>query len=95
MPMTHGFTITVKRIGQNDDGDRIVKAQFRVKNCAQSTYVRSQEQENTNQNSDEQNITLHVPIKTDIRVQDQVVMPDGTEWMVWGVPAVLQSPFTG
>lgn len=100
MQFPFGVTVTVRHREVNATGDYSFTDSFEISGCAVSISVgrtarRSFEFHTFERDLVQSDVVLYTPPGADIRSTDVVVLPDGTEWNVWGIAADYASPFTG
>jgi hypothetical protein len=91
------ITVTVNHRVIDRNGDYAITDSYQLGGCAISKTSRSREAENETFERDtvRASTVLFAPVGSDIRVNDTVVLDDGTVWHVWGLPTEFSSPFTG
>jgi hypothetical protein len=93
----HAISVTVNHRAIDRNGDYIVTSSYRLDGCAISlaSKTRAYETETPDRDIVRGSTILFAPTGSDIRINDTIVLDDGTIWHVWGLPTEFQSPFTG
>lgn len=93
----HPISVTVNHRAIDRNGDYTITSSYRLNGCAISLTRKAQnsELETFERDSVQALTTLFAPSGSDIRINDTIVLDDGTTWHVWGLPTEFQSPFTG
>ncbi|MEU5853944.1 hypothetical protein ABZ799_01330 [Nocardiopsis dassonvillei] len=90
----HPITVTVKRAGGRDrEGDPLPGTEHTIDGCAQ--YPQTSSEAATTGTTVITGRVLLAPYGADIRSEDRVILPDGSEWAVDGDPGPWSSPLTG
>lgn len=93
----HPITVTVQHRDIDRNGDYSVTSSYQLPGCAISlaSKTRAYETETFERDTVRASTILFAPTGSDIRVNDIIVLDDGTEWHVWGMPTSFSSPYTG
>lgn len=100
MFFNHGITVTVNHREIDRNGDWTVVESYLLAGCAisnvgKSGAGRTGEQDSYERDTVHSSTVLFAPADSDIRIDDTIVLNDGTTWHVWGLPTTFGSPFTG
>lgn len=92
------ITVTVNHREIDRNGDWSITSSYQLPGCAISLQSKTRSAyatETFEQDTMRGQTILFAPSGSDIRIDDTIVLPDGTVWHVWGIPTQFSSPFTG